>query len=222
MLWRLRKELLLLACMLVSALLVRYGGFRQPAPAPSRHLDLSDNVEELRRENSRFRRLLGLRERDGSLGRLIVAEVVRGAPAVYPGELIINRGSADGVRAGMPVRSADGWLVGRVVAVDEGSATVRTLYDRETRVSVMFGSSRELGILQGGTYPTLWVKYVSRDSPPAVREEVVTSGLSEFYPKGIPVGRVCVVGKPQEEFFVQVGVRPHLGSALVEEVLVGR
>jgi len=222
MLWRFRRELLLIAGICISLLMLRHGRIQQAPGRPLRQVDAPENLEELRRENSRLRHLLGLRERTDALSRMLVAEVVRGTPAVYPGEVVLSRGSADGVRKEAPVLSPEGWLVGRVVAVEDHAATVRTLYHPEMRVSVLVASSRELGVLQGGTFPVLWLKYVSRERPPVVNEEVLTSGLSEFYPKGIPVGRVCVVERGREEFFVQVGVRPYIGSVRIEEVLVGR
>ncbi|MEA2460458.1 MAG: rod shape-determining protein MreC, partial [Actinomycetota bacterium] len=58
----------------------------------------------------------------------IVAEVISEAPGNYKWAVVINRGSADGVKDNMAVVTPDG-LVGKIIRVDSHQATVILLID---------------------------------------------------------------------------------------------
>ncbi len=106
----------------------------------------------------------------------------------------IDRGSADGVREGMPVVTGDG-LVGRIVLVTSGTSQVQLISDPRTSIGVVSKGTRAIGVTTGdGDGIALLVDLeegATEIVAPGSRFE--TSGLnSSDYPGGIPVGRLVI------------------------------
>ena len=118
----------------------------------------------------------------------------------------INRGTSNGVGAGMPVVSGVG-LVGSVIAAGQHTAVVQLLTDPRSDVGVRFGPGN-VAVAQGqGEGNPLLLQGVSETSVTRRGALVVTSGLDvAAYPSDIPVGTVSSVR--------------HAGGSLTSEVLV--
>ncbi|HOJ39147.1 MAG TPA: rod shape-determining protein MreC [bacterium] len=181
------------------------------------------NSEELLRENRRLRRLLHLQEKKLSpFSSVVTAEVVKIQPSVWPGQLLVNKGSRDGVKPNMVVVSPEGSLIGRVIETGETTATVFTLFHPSTKISVMVQSTREIGVLEGASLPYLLVRYLPRESHVQPGDTVITSGLSDYYPKGLVVGRIYRAVTEKNQFFLVAWVKPEAGFSQLDEVLLAR
>ncbi|MCM8768887.1 MAG: rod shape-determining protein MreC [Candidatus Omnitrophica bacterium] len=224
MIWRFRRELAFLLCLLTGLSLLKVGWKAKLISSKRvRPSEIRYNYEELFRENQRLRRLLRLQEKNTfPFSFLGAAEVIKIQPAVWPGQITVNKGSLDGIRENMVVISPEGRLIGRVIDVTETTATVFTIFHPSTKISVMLQSSREIGILEGISLPYLLVRYLPRDSQAKPGDLVVTSGLSEFYPKGLTVGRVFRLTSEKNQYFLTAWIRPEAGFAQLEEVFIGR
>jgi rod shape-determining protein MreC len=170
---------------------------------------LRDQVAQLRSElaqvqsviieNQELQALLELQV-PGSTER-VVAQVVSGAPNNFQSTLQIDKGSADGLAAGMAVVIGDDdaqpVLIGRLTEVATHTATVRLLQDRESRISVWIPVYRQAGILVGEGDPerlSIDEVPVNADERPRIGQIVETSGRdgSEL-PPGLIVGSVSAV-----------------------------
>jgi len=80
--------------------------------------------------------------------RYMAAAVIGRDPNPFLKYVIINRGSDDGLRKGMPVVTSQG-LVGRVAAVTAGAARIQLITDPASSVNVRLEPSRAQAILQG-------------------------------------------------------------------------
>jgi rod shape-determining protein MreC len=145
-------------------------------------------ADALAAENSRLAALLDL---DGpSAGDGVAARVVATDVARSGGTLVLDRGSGQGIRAGMPVVAAGG-LVGRVVEVGPRHSLVLPLAAPASAVGVRAGAAGATGIAQGVGGPTLRLDLLDPGAPLESGDLAVTSGLRHSrFPAGLPVGRV--------------------------------
>ena len=80
--------------------------------------------------------------------RYVAASVIGRDPTPFVKYVIINRGSDDGLRRGMPVVTEQG-LVGRVAAVTAGAARIQLITDPASSVNIRIQPSRAQAILLG-------------------------------------------------------------------------
>ena len=124
--------------------------------------------------------------------RTVAAQVVGRGPDGFSITIVIDRGSADGVRAGMVVVSGAG-LVGRVIEIGPHAAIVRTLADPQSRVSAFLATSGLEGTVAGGPGELQMVIDPRFGTAPAVGEWALTSGVGGGYPRGLVVGQLAAV-----------------------------
>lgn len=172
--------------------------------------------EELRKENERLRQLLEFKKEIP--GKAIPARVVGRDLVPWRKTILIDKGARDGVEKRMIIVNAQG-LVGRVIEVAPLSARAILLLDPESRVSVIFQETRDTGIAEGNGSAGIRVTHIDRESSVKVGERVLSSGLGEVYPKGIPVGEVEMMGTEKEGLELFALVRPSVNFSKLEEVL---
>ena len=152
------------------------------------------SFDDLIAQNEQLRAMLDLPPMPG--WRAIHAELTTRDPATWNREFWIGCGSDDGLELGNPVLSK-GYLVGRVVELFNRSARVATISSPECRLSVFAqNGDKELfpGVLtgDGGLHvaapASVLVDYLSKDAVVAVDNLVLTSGMGNEIPYGIPVG----------------------------------
>jgi len=187
---------------------------------------LAAEVARLREENAqlheaalevaRLRSLLGVKDHPH---RTIVARVIGRDPSHWFNTLLVDRGAADGVRRNDPVITSDG-LVGHVIETFGSWARVLLIQDPRSAAGVLVGRSRDAGVAEGQGQPVLRVKYLSRDADIRPGDQVVTAGLGEIYPRGLPVGTVVGVSRTEGDLFQEALVRPGADLNHLEEMLI--
>ncbi len=174
-------------------------------------------LEEARLENERVRALVKFAQAQDleSVG----ARVIGRPTQTWEGSMVIDRGSADGVRTGAPVIAAGG-LVGQVVAVSPWSAKVRLVTDPDSGVAVVVQRTRAGGVVRGDIEGGLSLEFVDKSRMPRRGDVLITSGLGGVYPKGLVVGEVTDVAAPQADLYPIVAVTSRVALDRIEEVLV--
>ena len=173
-------------------------------------------------ENDQLRALLGWQRQ--ARWKMKLANVVMHDPANWWRTVQIDLGSRDGVRENLPVLTADGLLVGRILSVSLTHAQVALIGDPNCKVSVLVEDpAHDTGIIgPGGPLPGSLVKlgYLSGNAALKPGQNVVTSGLGGVYPKGIPVGQI--VDAQTVEFGLYTEARVKLAANLggLEQVWV--
>jgi rod shape-determining protein MreC len=121
----------------------------------------------------------------------VAAEVVDASSSNFELSVQVNRGTDNGVAVGMPVVASAG-LVGRVVEVSAGRATVLLLTDPTFSVGVRLTTTGDTAVANGtGRGSPMRVDLVDPRVKIAPGNILVTSGLQlERFPKDIPVGTV--------------------------------
>ncbi|MBQ2777848.1 MAG: rod shape-determining protein MreC, partial [Peptococcaceae bacterium] len=152
-------------------------------------------LEETQLENIRLKELLDYKEGMDKAYQLQLAETIAKKNNNLQYMITINKGSEDGVTAGMTVMNHYG-LIGRVSSVLSGSAEVLLLPDHESAVGARVKSTREaLGVVEGDGTSTgnLQMIHLQHDADIFVGDEVITSGLDGVFPADIPIGEVTAI-----------------------------
>ncbi len=174
-------------------------------------------LEEARLENERLRALVDL-PMAGEL-KSAAAHVIGRPSNSWDGVIVIDRGSADGIRSGMPVIGPQG-LLGQTVTVAPGSSKVRLITDQRSGVAAMIQRTRAEGVVRGNLDGRLTLDFVSMDTPVKEGDVVITSGIGGVYPKGLPIGEVSEVKREPNALYQSIRVQPASDPSGLEEVLV--
>lgn len=173
------------------------------------------DLEERRFENQRLRGLLSLKDRKQYT--YVPAEVTGWNTDQGLNTMVIDVGRSDQVRKYMAVVMEDG-VLGRVIEVGLTSSFVQLLTDRNCRISGLVQRSREQGIIRYQNNE-LYMQLPLR-SDVRLGDRVVTSGLGETFPTGLPVGRISQIALGSRNLFKQVSIIPAVDLNRLEEVFV--
>ena len=147
------------------------------------------------------------------------AQVIGRDPSPFMHYIIINRGSDDGLRVGMPVVSAEG-LVGSIDAVIPNAARVQLITDPDTAVDVVTQPSHTNAVLVGSLTGELSLDMVPLDAKIQPGDLVLTSGLGGRFPPNILAGQIVSVRKLSYALFQEAAVQPVVDFNRLQIVLV--
>jgi rod shape-determining protein MreC len=142
------------------------------------------------KENASLRQALDFERSYGR--RMVAAQVVGRGPDGFSRTIEVDRGTADGVRAGMIVTTGAG-LVGRVQEAGPHGAIVQTLADPQSRVNVYLSASGLQGTVTGGPAALQLEIDHSLGITASSGEWALTSGVGGGYPRGLVVGELASV-----------------------------
>lgn len=150
-------------------------------------------LSEAAEENRRLREHLDFL--DEKKFRYEMAHVISKGFASSPEEsekdIIIDRGSIDGLFSGLAVVNSQGVLVGKILRVEERVSRVSLSSNSECRLAATIqGLDRTIGIASGKLGLTISMGFISQDEDIKKGDLVVTSGLEENIPRGILIGEV--------------------------------
>ena len=191
-----------------SALLERIGRLERD------NLALSHRAQQflaLQAENNHLRKLLGSDARVASV--VLIAEVVGVAPNPAVHQLVIGKGTKDGVRVGQAVVDAAG-LIGQIVDATSFSARVLLITDASHAVPVEVVRNNLRSVAGGtGQLDKLQLEGVPITTDIRPGDQIVTSGLGGRFPRGYPVGAVQSVVPDASRIVAIVNITP---SALLD------
>lgn len=182
-----------------------------------RAIEKNNQLNEVELSNIRLRNLLNFQKTLAI--RVIAAEVIAKDPSPWYKTIIIDKGKEEGIEAGFPVVVAEG-IVGQVIEAFRGYAKVLLIIDRNSAVDALIQKTRARGIVKGESANQCQLNYVLRKYAVHVGDTVVSSGLDGVFPKGLRVGRVSSVIKPNSGIFQGVAVIPYVDFEKLEEVLI--
>ncbi len=175
------------------------------------------DLREIEQENARLKSLIGFKQK--SPLRLVPARVIARSPDSWSSSVIIDKGKYNGIKRGMAVINTQG-LVGRVVESAENISKVLLVNDPGQGISSIVQRSRQEGLVNGSLGSNLIMRYLPEDAQITVGDIIITSELSQVYPKGLLVGRVVNIGKEFSGLSRYAVVKPSADLSSIEEVLV--
>jgi rod shape-determining protein MreC len=180
---------------------------------------LSDQLNRYREGHIEGMRLLKLLNLTEDLpNRTVAARVVDRSRTSLFKTILINKGTADGLRVGLPVLSEQG-VVGRIIETAWHASQVLLLIDENSNIDALIQRSRAQGILQGAGPSGCNLKYISRVEEVQVGDVVLSSGLAGVFPKGLLIGVVTGASRNGEGLFQKIDVAPAVDFGKIEEVL---
>ncbi len=109
---------------------------------------------------------------------------------------MINVGSKQGIKEGMPVVCKEG-VVGFIASVAQDTSKVITILDTSSSVSVEISSINRPAVCKGDySYKStnkLKLTYIPIDAEISPGDTIYTSGIGMMYPKGLPLGKVVEI-----------------------------
>ena len=146
----------------------------------------------IKKDNIRLRKILSLQE--SSNNDNISAAVISRKTGGWWRQIILNKGSKDGVEIGNIV-TGPGGLLGRVSNTSLLTSSVTLLTSPESKLGVWVDRSQTNGVLvgSGDNYPSL-ILY-SKDADIKVGDFVSSSPASSLLPPNIPIGIVQSIDK---------------------------
>jgi rod shape-determining protein MreC len=172
---------------------------------------------ELELENQRLRELLGFKR---SLpAPAIAAEIIGKDPSVWFKTVILDKGSADGVRRGLPAVTSLG-VVGQIIEVSGHQSRLMLIIDRNSGADAIVQRTRARGVVKGTSRDACYLDYLLHADDVRVGDEVISSGFDGVYPKGLLIGTVAAVDFKGGDFFKDVQITPAVDFDKLEEVLI--
>lgn len=177
-------------------------------------------LSELAQQNSELKGLLKLKGTARGWN-LVSATVISRNPDTWFQTVVINRGTASGVRAGMAVIVPQG-VVGRVLSATPISSTVMLVLDPQSGVGAQDVRSQAAGVVNGTDPITDQLTFELFAHHPSILpgDAVVTSPYSQYYPPGLLIGQVSKVSKTAYGLTETATVVPAVNFNQLEDVMV--
>jgi rod shape-determining protein MreC len=175
------------------------------------------DLRELSQENARFKNLFNFKQK-ASL-RLVAARVIGRSIDSWSSSVVIDKGRYNGIKSGMVVISPKG-LVGSIVESMDNTSKVLLINDPSQGIFSIVQRSRQEGLVNGTLGSNLIMRYLPEAAQIMVGDIIITSELSQIYPKGLLLGRVVNIGREFSGLNRYALVKPVVDLASIEEVLV--
>jgi|UniRef100_UPI003783816A rod shape-determining protein MreC len=143
-------------------------------------------------ENAKLRQIVGFQQ--AAPFKMTAAKVIRRSTSTWWNNLIIDKGSLDGIGTDSPVITSVG-LVGKTSTLAPHMTKVILLTDEMCRVSAKVEGTLEQGILAGEraaleVRPELHLRFLSRNANINAGAAVYSSGEGGVFPPDLLLGRV--------------------------------
>lgn len=132
----------------------------------------------------------------------------------------LDKGTADGIAAGMPVIVSNGILVGFVEEAYAGNAKVAMLTAPSATVNAADVQTGSRGIIQGEYGLGLVFGMVSQDERIGEGDDVVTSGLGSDIPRGLLIGKIKEIRQSPNGLFQEASIVPKVKYSKLDTVFV--
>lgn len=156
--------------------------------------------------------------------KTIPASIIGRSPDNWHRQIIINKGSKDGIKLGRGVITDRG-VVGQVQKLSVDSAIVQLVFNPDWRMGVKIARNGQYGVLSGNYPDPAYLQFITVDSDIQVGDQIVTSGICIDadncpYPENFPVAKVISVEKDPNVVDLVVKVDFYENLKNVREVFI--
>ncbi|MHB8154965.1 MAG: rod shape-determining protein MreC [Candidatus Omnitrophota bacterium] len=175
------------------------------------------NLREVAQENARLKNLFNFKQK--SPLHLVAARVIGRAIDSWSSSVVIDKGRYNGIKPGMAVISPQG-LVGSITESMDNTSKVLLINDPNQGIYCIVQRSRQEGLVSGTLGSNLIMRYLPDEAQIIVGDIIITSELSQIYPKGLLLGQVVNIGREFSGLNRYALVKPIVDLSSIEEVLV--
>lgn len=160
----------------------------------------------LSKENQKLRALLGSSAKHSN--RKIIAQVLSVHSNPYSHQVVINRGTIDGISEGQAVIDEMG-VVGQLTKVGSTTSRVLLMTDTTHATPVRILRNDVRTVVEGiGKINAVKLSHVPHSLDVRIGDVLVTSGLGGTFPEGYPVAVVTEINRDEGQPFAQVYAEP--------------
>ncbi|MDP4537755.1 rod shape-determining protein MreC [Alkalimonas collagenimarina] len=175
-------------------------------------------LEFLQQENNKLRELLG--SAPVAEGQRLVAEVLAVYSHPFSHQIVLNKGSNDGVTEFQPLID-DAGVLGQVVSVGPTSSRALLITDTTHAISLRIERTGVSVIAEGlGQWDRIRLVHLPHSTDIQDGDRLITSGLDERFPEGYPVARVNRIQRDVSQPFMQVQAEPYAQLDRIRYVLL--
>ena len=124
-------------------------------------------------------------------------------------DLVINRGSRDGLRAGYGVISEEGIIIGKIVETKETTAKICLTTSPNCQLAAALqNQDKTQGITSGDLGLTIKMNYIPKLEKVVKGDLAISSGLGGNIPRGLVIGRVTAIKNESNEVWQEATIEP--------------
>ena len=185
------------------------------------NLNLKSQMQQIYRLESENKRLYELIDsKPKTENTYLFADIVSTSKILNKHQILINRGSRDGVKLGSSIVNAEG-IVGHVIRDQIFASEVLLISDLEHAIPVEIVRTGLRSIAIGtGEFNKLKINTLPINSDIKKEDIIITSGLGDRYPEGFPVGTITEISREVGSPFLEVEVLPFANLKTINEVWV--
>ena len=185
------------------------------------NLNLKSQMQQIYRLESENKRLYELIDsKPKTENTYLFADIISTSKTLYKHQILINRGSRDGIELGSSIVNADG-IVGHVIRDQIFASEVLLISDLEHAIPVEIVRTGLRTIAVGtGEFNSLRINTLPTNSDLKKEDIIITSGLGGRYPEGFPVGIVKEITAEAGNPFLEVEILPFANLKTINEVWV--
>lgn len=194
---------------------------------------LLETIDSLQRDNIALRlqlnNLQSLQALNGSTPapafkagvKVLKARIIYRHPGWWWRYITVDRGSADGVKRGMPVLSGK-YVVGRVFVAEDRTSVVELITSPDLRIPVVVEETRDIGVLSGNGKGKMTLSYMPKDVPLQHDMKVITAFAMDNFVPGLLVGTIEGVQEEttDEDDFSSYDVKPSANLSQLRSVII--
>ena len=185
------------------------------------NLNLKSQMQQIYRLESENKRLYELIDsKPKTENTYLFADIVSTSKILNKHQILINRGSRDGVKLGSSIVNAEG-IVGHVIRDQIFASEVLLISDLEHAIPVEIVRTGLRSIAIGtGEFNKLKINTLPTNSDIKKEDIIITSGLGDRYPEGFPVGTITEISREVGNPFLEVKILPFANLKTINEVWV--
>jgi rod shape-determining protein MreC len=214
-----------------------YNNIRTIPTSISKVKNLSSENIELKKENKKLKKKLKnlqykieiindkdlinlLNYRKKQPFKTVMAEIIVRDPSNWYKTIWIDKGLADGIQKNYPVITDKG-VVGKIIQTKILSSQILLLSDTASNISAVVKETKNYGIITGTLANDCVMKYIDTNTKVNVGQEVITSGMSNIFPKSLYIGKISRVhAEDTHDNFLKVRVTLGVNFSKLENVMV--
>ncbi|MCR4278590.1 MAG: rod shape-determining protein MreC [bacterium] len=138
-------------------------------------------------------------------------------------EVLIDRGSRDGLEVGMAVVAEGGLFVGKITELQPRISRITLVSDEQSRIAASTAGRHALiGVIEGRGNGTANLTLIPQQIELNPDDIIVTAGTEEKIPANLPIGLINTVEGQQTDPFKHASIEPLLRIEGLDLVLVLR
>ncbi len=124
-------------------------------------------------------------------------------------DIVIDRGSKDGIKEGLGVIDENGVIIGKISEVRDNLSKICLTTNRSCKFAATIQSQdRTMGITEGDLGLTIKMNFIPQSEKINIGDTVITSGLGGNISRGLVIGKVSQINNRSNEIWQDVNIEP--------------